>query len=211
MDVARRAFRSISPVFTRSFVTACAAAAIAALSAACSSTDAVETGDIRRAGAGSRAPSVNEAQLTVIAAYRSVCLGTSFDQGGAERALFELGYKPARSDGGDGERRFAKGGARVVLSGGPQPGGGLPGAAGAAPGSSYCAVSYDGLGQREAAAVLEEAIRGSGLPYGPQGAAASGDEARATVEGSDFYGVASVVRNLGDSGLELTKSAKASR
>ena len=134
------------------------------------------------------APGLNGPQLTTLAAFRSVCLGTSYDQRGAERALHVLGYKLTSQDAATGEKWFAKGDARVKLTSGAQ-----------SAGSAGCVVSHDDLGRGEAAALLGEALRGAGLRSRP----VEGD--RALVEGSDYAGVASVLRTLGGSGLVLDK------
>lgn len=180
---------------------------LAPLLAACAGgeieTGSVESRPLAPIGAQATPPAVSQAQLTVIAAYRSVCLGTSFDQTGVDRALFELGYKPSGEDEA-GRRRFAKGKARVEVS--------APGeAAGVGSGQAYCGVTFAGLRSGAAQEALQEALRGSGAPYSPRDLTAmETDETRATVDGSDYYAVASVIDGgFGASGLALTKAPKA--
>lgn len=187
---------------------AAVAAAIfgAALSAGCSAERDIETSSIGKI----ETPSLTAPQLTVLAAFRSVCLGTSLDQRGADRALYVLGFKPAGEDSEQGLRRFAKGEARVTLTAQADDlATSEPGARPAAAQSvrrplerSTCVVAHGDLGGREATAILGEAIRGAGLRFRP------GDEGQAIVDGSDYAGVASVLRSLGESGLALTKTRR---
>ena len=181
-------------------------AALGLLSACSTSEDQFQA----QPGSQIAPPSLTGPQLTVLAAYRSVCLGTSLDQQGAERALYVLGYKPAGEDAEKGLKRFSKGDARIVLSAEEHRVAAAPGPATqatthAGPRRSSCSVSHPDLGSREAGVIFEQALLGSGSPYqrAPDG--------RAIIEGSDYGGVAGVLSNLGESGLELTKTARAPR
>ncbi|MEM9725731.1 MAG: hypothetical protein AAF909_09735 [Pseudomonadota bacterium] len=144
-----------------------------------------------------RKPVDEQARFLVIAAYRSACLDTSLDLGGAERALTALGFSAAAPEGA--LRRYERGSALAELT---------VSLGGAAP-ASTCAVTDPGLDRFAAIDAMDDAIRLAGVRYEPRDLAALGDpdahDIRGTALGVDYIGIAEIVDSRAGAGLSILK------